>query len=84
MMSAVQSFISGGISKTINMPENSTISEIADAYIFSWEQGLKAVAIYRENSKRGQPLNTKKTENELVKKIEKTGARIRLPQTRKV
>jgi ribonucleoside-diphosphate reductase alpha chain len=83
MMSVVQPFISGAISKTINMPENSTVSEIADAYIFAWEQGLKAVAIYRENSKRSQPLNTKKTENEMVKKIEKAGERVKMPQTRK-
>jgi len=83
MMSVVQPFISGAISKTINMSENSTVSEIADAYVFAWEQGLKAVAIYRENSKRGQPLNTEKTENEMVKKIEKSGERVKMPQTRK-
>lgn len=68
MMAVTQPFISGAISKTINMPEHSTVEEIVDAYIFAWEQGLKAVAIYRENSKRGQPLNTQKTEGEMVKK----------------
>ena len=85
MMAAVQPFISGAISKTINMQENCTVSEIADAYLFAWEQGLKAVAIYRENSKRAQPLNTKKTENEMVKKSEKvlSGERAKMPQTRK-
>ncbi|HMB92206.1 MAG TPA: hypothetical protein VKP65_15245, partial [Rhodothermales bacterium] len=58
MMSACQPFISGAISKTVNMPEHCTIEEIADAYMQSWKLGLKAVAIYRENSKRSQPLST--------------------------
>jgi len=57
MMAAAQPFLSGAISKTINMPENSTIEDIMDAYIESWKLGLKAVAIYRDNSKRSQPLN---------------------------
>jgi ribonucleoside-diphosphate reductase alpha chain len=59
MMAAVQPFISGAISKTVNMPEHSTIEEINDAYIAGWKLGLKAIAIYRDNSKRLQPLNTK-------------------------
>ncbi|HTQ96895.1 MAG TPA: hypothetical protein VMH89_08815, partial [Candidatus Acidoferrum sp.] len=50
-------FLSGAISKTINMPEDSTIEDIMNAYIDSWKMGLKAVAIYRDNSKRSQPLN---------------------------
>ena len=84
MMGVTQPFISGAISKTINMPEHSTVSEIAEAYEFSWEQGLKAVAIYRENSKKSQPLNTKKTEGEVVKKdLQKAEYRTKLPQTRK-
>jgi ribonucleoside-diphosphate reductase alpha chain len=91
MMSVVQPFLSGGISKTINMPENVTVDEIADAYIYSWERGLKAVAIYRENSKRSQPLNTQKTEGEIVKKKNAEsadsaiiyGERRKLPQTRR-
>lgn len=58
MMSAVQPFISGAISKTINMPEESTVEDIMDAYMESWRLGLKAVAIYRENSKRVQPLSS--------------------------
>ena len=58
MMSAVQPFISGAISKTINMPEESGIDEIADAYMEAWRLGLKAVAIYRDGSKAVQPLNT--------------------------
>jgi len=58
MMAAVQPFISGAISKTINMPEESTVEDIMDAYIESWRLGLKAVAIYRDNSKRVQPLSS--------------------------
>jgi len=58
MMGAVQPFISGAISKTINMPEEATVDEVMNAYLESWKLGLKAVAIYRDNSKRVQPLNT--------------------------
>ena len=58
MMAAVQPFISGAISKTINMPEESTVEEIMDAYLESWKLGLKAVAIYRDNSKRVQPMSS--------------------------
>ena len=61
MMAAVQPFISGAISKTVNMPEHSTAEEIAQVYIDGWKLGLKAIAVYRDNSKRSQPLNTKKT-----------------------
>jgi ribonucleoside-diphosphate reductase alpha chain len=57
MMAAAQPFISGAISKTINMPEESTVEDIMEAYIESWKFGLKAVAIYRDNSKRSQPLS---------------------------
>jgi ribonucleoside-diphosphate reductase alpha chain len=57
MMAAAQPFLSGAISKTINMPEESTVEDISNAYIESWKLGLKAVAIYRDNSKRSQPLN---------------------------
>jgi len=60
MMAAVQPFISGAISKTVNMPEASTADEIAQVYIDGWKLGLKAIAVYRDNSKRSQPLNTKK------------------------
>jgi len=59
MMAAVQPFISGGISKTINMPHESTVADIRDAYVQAWKMGLKCVAIYRDGSKRCQPLNTK-------------------------
>src|SRR6266852_1093739 len=57
MMAAAQPFLSGAISKTINMPEESTVEDIMNAYIESWKMGLKAVAIYRDNSKRSQPLS---------------------------
>src|SRR5271168_1751590 len=57
MMAAAQPFLSGAISKTINMPEESAVEDIMDAYIESWKLGLKAVAIYRDNSKRSQPLS---------------------------
>src|SRR5467141_680040 len=57
MMAAAQPFLSGAISKTINMPAESTIEDIMNAYIESWKVGLKAVAIYRDNSKRSQPLS---------------------------
>src|SRR5208282_4755301 len=69
MMAAAQPFLSGAISKTINMPEESTIEDIMKAYIESWKMGLKAVAIYRDNSKRSQPLNAagnKKEEKKVV------------------
>jgi ribonucleoside-diphosphate reductase alpha chain len=62
MMGAVQPFISGAISKTINMPAEATVDEVAEAYVTAWKLGLKAVAIYRDGSKRTQPLNTGKTE----------------------
>ena len=58
MMGAVQPYVSGAISKTINMPEECTAEDVMDAYIESWRLGLKAVAIYRDNSKRVQPLST--------------------------
>jgi ribonucleoside-diphosphate reductase alpha chain len=57
MMAAAQPFLSGAISKTINMPEESSVEDIMEAYTESWKFGLKAVAIYRDNSKRSQPLS---------------------------
>jgi ribonucleoside-diphosphate reductase alpha chain len=58
MMGAVQPFISGAISKTVNLPSEVTVEEIEKAYIEGWRLGLKAVAIYRDGSKRTQPLST--------------------------
>jgi ribonucleoside-diphosphate reductase alpha chain len=69
MMAAAQPFLSGAISKTINLPEESTIEDIMDAYMESWKLGLKAVAIYRDNSKKSQPLNAGNNKDE--KKDEK-------------
>ncbi len=57
MMAAAQPFLSGAISKTVNLPHDCTIDDIAEAYLESWRQGLKAVAIYRDGSKGAQPLN---------------------------
>ena len=59
MMAAAQPFLSGAISKTVNMPTDVTPQDIADAYFWGWELGLKAIAIYRDGSKQSQPLNTK-------------------------
>ena len=61
MMSAAQPFISGAISKTVNMPSECSVEEIRNTYVQAWKMGLKCVAIYRDGSKRSQPLNTKKT-----------------------
>jgi ribonucleoside-diphosphate reductase alpha chain len=61
MMAAAQPFISGAISKTVNMPNDATAADIRNAYVDAWKMGLKCVAIYRDGSKRSQPLNTKKT-----------------------
>jgi ribonucleoside-diphosphate reductase alpha chain len=61
MMAAAQPFISGAISKTVNMPKECTVAEVRDTYVQAWKMGLKCVAIYRDGSKRSQPLNTKKT-----------------------
>jgi ribonucleoside-diphosphate reductase alpha chain len=60
MMAAAQPFISGAISKTVNMPQESTVAEIKNTYVEAWRMGLKCVAIYRDGSKRSQPLNTSK------------------------
>ncbi len=70
MMAAVQPFLSGAISKTINMPKESTADEILNTYMEGWRMGVKAVAIYRDGSKRIQPVNTKKKEDEKKNKVE--------------
>src|SRR5258705_386278 len=67
MMGAIQPFISGAISKTVNMPEAATAQEIERVYLEGWKLGLKAIAVYRDNSKRSQPLSTgKKKDGDLV------------------
>ena len=85
MMGATQPFISGAISKTINMPSNVTVEEIVQAYIEAWKLKLKAVAIYRDGSKRTQPLNTSKEESKASKAETKESRpfRRRLPDERK-
>ena len=60
MMGATQPFISGAISKTVNVPKDATVEEIEQAYLESWRMGAKAISIYRDGSKRTQPLNTSK------------------------
>ncbi|MFH1088785.1 MAG: vitamin B12-dependent ribonucleotide reductase [Patescibacteria group bacterium] len=61
MMAAVQPFVSGAISKTVNMPEEATVEEIEQIYVDAWRKGLKAIAIYRDNSKSSQPLTAKQS-----------------------
>ncbi|GAE74390.1 ribonucleotide reductase [Cutibacterium acnes JCM 18918] len=60
MMAAVQPFLSGAISKTVNLPESSTVENIAGVYMEGWKLGLKALAVYRDNCKVGQPLSEAK------------------------
>ena len=85
MMAAVQAFLSGAISKTVNMPETATIEEVEEIYFQGWKQGLKALAIYRDNCKVGQPLSDAKAK---VADVEETvvaegrPVRKRLPKSR--
>jgi ribonucleoside-diphosphate reductase alpha chain len=89
MMAAVQPFLSGAISKTVNMPESATREEIAEVYYQGWKLGLKALAIYRDNCKVGQPLNDAKAKTEKVETVESAAmprtenpVRKRLPKSR--
>ena len=66
MMAACQPFLSGAFSKTINLPHEATVEEIADSYLMSWSLGLKANAIYRDGSKLSQPLSTKSDKKKKV------------------
>jgi len=68
MMAAAQPFISGAISKTVNLPESATVDEITEVYIESWKLGLKAVAVYRDGCKKSQPLSAAGTKTALSKK----------------
>lgn len=95
MMAAVQPFLSGAISKTVNMPETATVEEIEDVYMQGWKLGLKALAVYRDNCKVGQPLSDGKAEKketpaEILEaaaeeqvRVEYRAKRSRLPRTRK-
>jgi ribonucleoside-diphosphate reductase alpha chain len=86
MMGAVQPFISGAISKTVNMPNDVTVEEIEQTYVEAWRLGLKAVAIYRDGCKRTQPLNTSKKAETAVAavepRVEYRAIRRRLPADR--
>jgi ribonucleoside-diphosphate reductase alpha chain len=86
MMGATQPFISGAISKTVNVPKEATVEDIMEAYIESWRLGAKAISIYRDGSKRTQPLNTSrdKTQAEVEKVVASMGqpVRRRLPDER--
>ncbi len=87
MMAAVQPFLSGAISKTVNMPTDATPEEIQEAYVESWRLGLKAVAVYRDGCKRSQPLSTKKedafgTSVDVEPSAEVRPARRKLPDER--
>jgi ribonucleoside-diphosphate reductase alpha chain len=73
MMAAVQPFISGAISKTVNMPNEATVDDIIEAYVEGWRLGVKALAIYRDGSKRTQPLNTSKGASQAKELLEATG-----------
>ncbi len=85
MMAAAQPFLSGAISKTVNMPSDVTVQDVADAYTWGWKLGLKALAIYRDGSKQSQPLNTKSEGDKAAEKEAKVvlkPKRERLPDTR--
>jgi ribonucleoside-diphosphate reductase alpha chain len=87
MMSAAQPFLSGAISKTVNLPNNATVEDIEMAYLESWKAGLKAVAVYRDGCKRSQPLNTKLDDKKVgvsaVQTVVERVARKRLPDERR-
>ncbi|WP_028848163.1 vitamin B12-dependent ribonucleotide reductase [Thermocrispum agreste] len=82
MMAAVQPFLSGAISKTVNMPESATVEDVKELYFQGWKLGLKALAIYRDNCKVGQPLSTAKKTEEKEKVVEYRPVRKRLPKKR--
>jgi ribonucleoside-diphosphate reductase alpha chain len=83
MMAAAQPFISGAISKTVNMPRETTPADIAGAYVEGWRLGLKALAIYRDGSKESQPLNTSSETDKAAAKVTAAPRRERLPDTRR-
>ncbi|MDN5915346.1 MAG: vitamin B12-dependent ribonucleotide reductase [Pseudonocardia sp.] len=87
MMAAAQPFLSGAISKTVNMPERATVEDVERIYLEGWRLGLKALAIYRDNCKVGQPLSAgkggqRKAEPETVTVVEQRPIRRRLPKKR--
>ncbi len=82
MMGAVQPFLSGAISKTVNLPEDATVADIMLAYVEGWKLGLKALAVYRDGSKRTQPLNAGKEEKKGTVVLEARPQRRKLPDER--
>jgi len=84
MMGAVQPFISGAISKTVNVPKAATVEEIEQAYLDAWRIGAKAVSIYRDGSKRTQPLNTSKDKDKTQAEVEKVVASMAQPVRRRL
>jgi ribonucleoside-diphosphate reductase alpha chain len=82
MMAAVQPFISGAISKTINIPTEASVEDVVSAYIDAWRLGLKAVAIYRDGSKRSQPLSTSKEKAKVEEALVARPVRRKLPDER--
>jgi ribonucleoside-diphosphate reductase alpha chain len=82
MMAAAQPFVSGAISKTINLPNDATKEDIANAFMQGWKLGLKAIAVYRDGSKGVQPLNTKKEEEGEKRAVVAGYTRVRLPDER--
>ena len=86
MMGAVQPFISGAISKTVNLPENATVDDVSEAYLEAWKHGLKAIAIYRDGSKKVQPVNTtnKESNAKTVETIVERVVEVARPQRRRL
>jgi len=86
MMGAVQPFISGAISKTVNLPETATVDDVSEAYVEAWKHGLKAIAIYRDGSKKVQPVNTsnKESNTKTVKTIVERIVEVTRPQRRRL
>ena len=84
MMGATQPFISGAISKTVNVPKEATVEEIMEAYIESWRLGAKAISIYRDGSKRTQPLNTSRDKDKVQVEVEKVVASMAQPVRRRL
>ena len=86
MMGAVQPFISGAISKTVNLPESATVADVSEAYVEAWKHGLKAIAIYRDGSKKVQPVNTsaKESNTKTVETIVERIVEVTRPQRRRL
>src|SRR5206468_11239559 len=86
MMGAVQPFISGATSKTGNLPDNASVDDVSEAYVEAWKHGLKAIAIYRDGSKKVQPVNTtnKESNAKTVEKIVERIVEVTRPQRRRL